>query len=241
MYKGSTSSIVALALLGTMIGFSTAKADVILGPGYPAPGGNSYSGSGNSATGTLTATYSGFNTSQYNQLWWGPANIWASMDNVGTPNAPIPGTPAQDLMTSVTITGSTATWTGQTYVSGVNYTGYVSTEFVATLSPGASWEYATVPGISGPLAVVQITNGASFTVSEQFLGSYGSTGWQPFLTLDNSIHPYNSGEELTSLDGQFFYTAAVPEPATWAMMVLGFASLGLMAYRRKSAPKFRFA
>ena len=28
--------------------------------------------------------------------------------------------------------------------------------------------------------------------------------------------------------------SAVPEPSTWAMMVLGFAGLGLMAYRRKS-------
>jgi PEP-CTERM motif len=31
-------------------------------------------------------------------------------------------------------------------------------------------------------------------------------------------------------------TAAVPEPSTWAMMILGFAGLGFMAYRRKSKP-----
>jgi hypothetical protein len=30
--------------------------------------------------------------------------------------------------------------------------------------------------------------------------------------------------------------AAVPEPSTWAMMILGFAGLGFMAYRRKSKP-----
>jgi PEP-CTERM motif len=30
-------------------------------------------------------------------------------------------------------------------------------------------------------------------------------------------------------------TASVPEPSTWAMMVLGFAGVGFMAYRRKSA------
>lgn len=29
-------------------------------------------------------------------------------------------------------------------------------------------------------------------------------------------------------------TAAVPEPTTWAMMILGFCSLGFMAYRRKT-------
>jgi len=30
--------------------------------------------------------------------------------------------------------------------------------------------------------------------------------------------------------------AAVPEPSTWAMMILGFAGVGYMAYRRKSKP-----
>jgi len=31
-------------------------------------------------------------------------------------------------------------------------------------------------------------------------------------------------------------TAAVPEPSTWAMMILGFTGVGFMAYRRKSKP-----
>jgi fibro-slime domain-containing protein len=34
---------------------------------------------------------------------------------------------------------------------------------------------------------------------------------------------------------------AVPEPSTWAMMILGFVGVGLMAYRRKPKPTFRFA
>jgi hypothetical protein len=33
---------------------------------------------------------------------------------------------------------------------------------------------------------------------------------------------------------------AVPEPSTWTMMILGFAGVGFMAYRRKSKPAFRF-
>jgi hypothetical protein len=35
--------------------------------------------------------------------------------------------------------------------------------------------------------------------------------------------------------------AAVPEPSTWAMMLLGFVGLGLMAYRRKSKPSLMMA
>jgi hypothetical protein len=34
---------------------------------------------------------------------------------------------------------------------------------------------------------------------------------------------------------------AVPEPSTWAMMILGFAGIGFMAYRRNSKPALRAA
>jgi hypothetical protein len=30
------------------------------------------------------------------------------------------------------------------------------------------------------------------------------------------------------------FLAAVPEPSTWAMMILGFAGVGFMAYRRRN-------
>ncbi|WP_083636584.1 PEPxxWA-CTERM sorting domain-containing protein [Bradyrhizobium sp. AS23.2] len=36
-------------------------------------------------------------------------------------------------------------------------------------------------------------------------------------------------------DEQFVFTvAAVPEPSTWAMMILGFAGVGFLAYRRRN-------
>ena len=51
---------------------------------------------------------------------------------------------------------------------------------------------------------------------------------------------------LTALIGiTYDYTpaaiAAVPEPSTWAMMILGFAGVGFMAYRRKNQPSVRVA
>ena len=36
-------------------------------------------------------------------------------------------------------------------------------------------------------------------------------------------------------------TEAVPEPSTWAMMILGFVGVGFMAYRRKNTSAFRLA
>jgi hypothetical protein len=45
----------------------------------------------------------------------------------------------------------------------------------------------------------------------------------------------NQGAVQITKEGTY-YVAAVPEPSTWAMMLLGFAGLGFMAYRRKSKP-----
>ncbi len=46
-----------------------------------------------------------------------------------------------------------------------------------------------------------------------------------------------------TVDGTYYYAdfgtatvSAVPEPSTWAMLLLGFAGLGFMAYRRKAKP-----
>jgi PEP-CTERM motif len=43
-----------------------------------------------------------------------------------------------------------------------------------------------------------------------------------------------NGSSLIAANGASFSIAAVPEPSTWAMMILGFTSIGFMAYRRKN-------
>jgi PEP-CTERM motif len=77
------------------------------------------------------------------------------------------------------------------------------------------------------------------------------------ITVDNSNGPF--GNPLTSVADQFnalnnanpdagfptsgFWTASfptitpVPEPSTWAMMMLGFLGIGTMAYRRRNASR----
>jgi hypothetical protein len=42
------------------------------------------------------------------------------------------------------------------------------------------------------------------------------------------------------INGQFV-TSPVPEPSTWALMILGFCGVGFMAYRRKSKTMLRLA
>jgi len=50
----------------------------------------------------------------------------------------------------------------------------------------------------------------------------------------DSYYPDNSGTQTLTI-------SAVPEPSTWAMMVLGFASIGFVAYRKKNRRSFRLA
>jgi hypothetical protein len=47
--------------------------------------------------------------------------------------------------------------------------------------------------------------------------------------------------QVSDLDGGVVInpTGSVPEPSTWAMMILGFAGVGLMAYRRRKTAVFR--
>jgi hypothetical protein len=53
----------------------------------------------------------------------------------------------------------------------------------------------------------------------------------------DSIYTDNSGTQQLSISA----VAGVPEPSTWAMMILGFAGLGFLAYRRNNQPASRAA
>ena len=51
---------------------------------------------------------------------------------------------------------------------------------------------------------------------------------------------YNSAHQ-SFVDGNPSLTTGVPEPSTWAMMILGFCGVGFMAHRRKPRSSFRLA
>lgn len=64
------------------------------------------------------------------------------------------------------------------------------------------------------------------------------TGLDTLAVTNRNDPSFNYFDDL-SVQGPAI--AAVPEPATWAMMFLGFAGVGAMAYRRKSKPAVRLA
>lgn len=49
--------------------------------------------------------------------------------------------------------------------------------------------------------------------------------------------PSTGGYLLDFVDPPVFPTSAVPEPSTWAMMMLGFGGLAFLAHRRRAATK----
>ena len=57
-----------------------------------------------------------------------------------------------------------------------------------------------------------------------------STGPATYFTSGGNL-VFASSDSITSLSLE----AIVPEPSTWAMMLLGFAGLGFLAYRKRSA------
>ena len=61
--------------------------------------------------------------------------------------------------------------------------------------------------------------------------AYGSTSIESVI-----LQVYNTTEGIAYDAHWDNLTSAVPEPSTWAMMILGFGGVGFMAYRRKSKP-----
>jgi hypothetical protein len=69
------------------------------------------------------------------------------------------------------------------------------------------------------------TSGGTATSAEAALLAGLSSG-QAYFNINTALFP---GGEIRG----FLLASAVPEPSTWAMMILGFAGIGFMAYRRK--------
>jgi hypothetical protein len=61
-----------------------------------------------------------------------------------------------------------------------------------------------------------------------FAGSPAGT----YVAFEDLTFPYS---DFNYFDHAFVFTvSAVPEPSTWAMLILGFASVGFLAYRRRN-------
>jgi PEP-CTERM motif-containing protein len=111
------------------------------------------------------------------------------------------------------LTGMQVTET--TYVSQTN-TQFALTDLLGT----TTFPAGTTNGSSASVNLATITS--PYSITEVF-----------------TLTPSANGQ--TDLSSGITVTAGVPEPATWAMIVLGFLGVGFMAYRRKAGSNFRIA
>jgi|ERR1700733_2393307 hypothetical protein len=99
---------------------------------------------------------------------------------------------------------------------------------------GNAWNYNDVLYPNGPALVDNNGLLFSFGSSPADIGNIYTVGSTYYFSVDNPSTLYNPGDVVTG--GGINYegmTAAVPEPSTWAMIILGFVGVGFMSYRRK--------
>jgi hypothetical protein len=121
--------------------------------------------------------------------------------------------PGGTLYESVVDGGIDALWnvTTNTLVHSFTISGGTQTAVF-----GLAFDGTTMFAVEGnSIYSVNLTNGV-LTFDSTFAGGLGAANGAAFL--NESV------------------TTAVPEPSTWAMMLLGFAGVGFMAYRRKAKP-----
>jgi hypothetical protein len=91
---------------------------------------------------------------------------------------------------------------------------------------GPSAEYAG----SSIIVAGNTVHGQEVNGTVEFIGTFTSLSWTNPVPED--WYGFNVG---------FASVAPVPEPSTWAMMVLGFCGVGFLAYRRSGRPAIRVA
>ena len=216
----SVSAAIAFAVIAS----SGAQASTINWTTWGAPAVNTVSGTSGSVGVTYTGEIQALDTSIIYQT---PA---------GTFNGGTVGNAPPDFITTVklfgggdipevdTVTFSTpvvnpvfAIWSlGQ---GGINAAfDFIGNPTFSIQSGGPSAQY-------GGVSIVQTGNditGVEGNGTIQFVGTFNSISWT------NPVFENWYGFQVGTV-------AAVPEPATWAMMILGFFGIGFMAYRRKSS------
>ena len=102
--------------------------------------------------------------------------------------------------------------------------------FTGGVGAGISFTAATDPNLAQYIGVGTLTLQESFSRSVfndfvEIIGNPGN-GSNPLIQITYDYTPAA--------------VAAVPEPSTWAMMILGFAGIGFTAYRKRDRSRQRF-
>jgi hypothetical protein len=127
---------------------------------------------------------------------------------------------------------------GQSFNLGHVVTGDILT-FVDVFPGGEAW-YSN-PALNGGNGnhVYSVAASAGQAFAGSPAGTYVAFEDLTFPTSDFNYFDQTFVFSTVSVPGQ---VSSVPEPSTWAMMILGFAGIGAMAYRRRNrTPMLRMA
>jgi hypothetical protein len=158
----------------------------------------------------------------------------------------------QGLGLDLTMTGGTSSVPKTLEVGGVNQ-GYVAAGFIKnfalnSLTVGTTgyvdlldqYANATTSGWTSGSEALYLDN--LFGTSKTSYGTLNLDGLYAYLQgyglLQDGIYTDANGDLVDVIGAP---VSAVPEASTWAMMVVGFLGVGIVAYRRKNRPAFRLA
>jgi hypothetical protein len=133
---------------------------------------------------------------------------------------------SSDGYTALTLTGA-GDFGAVQFLAGGGFGSFPNTFAYELLEGNTVVATGSFANVSSPMHWIGFSGGGFNEVRVQsvlndlFSGSFSPTA--------------NDGLAIDSI-GAVAVTSAVPEPSTWAMLLIGFAGIGFMAYRRKSKP-----
>jgi hypothetical protein len=148
--------------------------------------------------------------------------------------------PASELETATTI--GVTTWNAVEVVDPLG--GLVGGDVLTLTNPlsTAIGSFITISWDGGLFHDTTKTSSVSFVGDELDIAGSG-TFFGPGVkagskgVLDLSFTQAGGAGDLISGSGSFTATSNVPEPSTWAMLIIGFALMGGVAWRKSAAPR----
>ena len=115
------------------------------------------------------------------------------------------------------------------------YTGQVLADYSSTSvsytlnTPVTAFGFFAEPDPFEILAItLDLSDGGTVTQDVNGLGGASFFGW-----VGGGVTGFTVSSSADFAVGDFYSSIAVPEPSTWAMMLLGFAGLGFAGYRQR--------
>lgn len=179
------------------------------------------------------------------------SSLAANTYNFNAGPAPFSSTsPAGNLLFTGSADGQNATPFGDTsqYVSvGTSATPQSATLLVSSFANYIGLYWGSIDTYNNIL--ITYTDSTSDSVSSLSYGllspSNGDQGLNGSkyvnIFTDRAIQSITFSSTSKAFEFDNVSVAAVPEPSTWAMMILGFLGVGFVAYRRKSGAALRIA